>query len=69
VLAVGRGDDHRIRKPIQGGELAPVVEPSVGGHPELISQRVTASGAWIGDRHDARPVRILLRKARERAAP
>src|SRR5207249_10198093 len=65
VLAVRRGDDHGICETSQRDELPPVVEPSVGRHPKLIGQRITATGARIGDRDDASPFRILLRKACE----
>jgi hypothetical protein len=69
VLVVRRGDDDRICKPRQRGEISPVVESSVGRYPELIGQCLTANAAWIGNRHDASPVRILLSKAGERATP
>jgi len=67
VLAVWRGDDHGIGKPRQRHELPPVVETFVGRHPELIGQHLTATGAWIGDGHDASPVRILKNAAGARA--
>src|SRR5438552_18529362 len=69
VLAVRSGDNHRIREPGLRGQVAPVVEPLVGRHPELVGQRVTAIGARIGDCDHTSPVRIPLRKAGERVTP
>ena len=66
VLAVWSGDDDRISEPGPPGQVAPVVEPLVGRHPELVGQRFTAIDARIRDRDDTSPFRIPLRKAGER---
>ena len=69
MLAVRRGDDYRIGEPSQGSKLSPVIEPSVGCQPESIGQLVAPIAPWIGDRHHASPVRMLLHKAGERVPP
>ena len=69
VLPVRSCDNHGVREPGPRGHVAPVVEPLVGRHPELVGQHLTAIGPRIGDRHHTSPVRITLRKAGERATP
>src|SRR5438552_9118436 len=69
VLAVRSSDNNGIREPCLCGHVAPVVEPLVGRHPELVGQNFSAIGTRIGDRHHTSPVRIPLRKAGERATP
>src|SRR5439155_23665571 len=69
MLAVGRGYNQAITKPRRGGQVASVVEPLVGRHPEPVGKSVTTIDSRIGNRYHMRTFRVLLRKAREGVAP